>query len=591
MRLDAPLWLVALVALVPLGVFVLARRERRRRADRARYGDPSLVARASALAPRGSRLAADVLAVVALTLVVVALARPQWGESRAAVARSSRDVLFVLDLSRSMNAADAYPSRLAAAKAAARAIADSLPHDRVGLEVFGGNAFLQLPLTTDHGIFSRFVDAVGTEDIPDPATDIEGALDLAATTMARDGGAGSHTVVLLTDGEATQGSMRDGARVLARAHVLLFAVGVGSTGGTTIPDTPVDARPHRDWRGQIVISRLAESDLTETATLAGGRYARWTDPASVAPVVAAIRQLGSARTTSRERAALTDRFEWPVALALLALILESLLRAPAWRAARADRVRGVALALARAAAAVLVLAGLSGSLGAQPRLDGRRAARAISLYEAGRYRDALAELRTLVVDARHSGDANAEAYLSYDIGNALYRLAQFDEAVGNYRLALGGPLALRRQALFNLGDTYMHVADEEPDKRPMLRAATNSYMDALVLAPNDVDAKWNLELALRRLADEETRFGGGPHRKADWGGGNLTKSGYAGAPRTGAGASQGSGFGNSEGGQSAPQISESQARKMLDALQRAMVTGQVGGGSRGAQATSTRADW
>ncbi len=589
MRLDAPLWLAALVALLPLGVFALARRERRRRADRARYGDASLVARASVLPARGSRVAADAFAVIALTLVVVALARPQWGESRAQVERSSRDVLFMLDLSRSMDAADAYPSRLAAAKAAARAIADSLPQDRVGLEVFGGNAFLQLPLTTDHGIFSRFVDAVGTEDIPDPATDIEGALDLAAATMARDGGAGSHTVVMLTDGEATQGSMRDGARLLARAHVRVYAVGVGSTAGATVPETPADPRPHHDWRGQVVMSRLAESDLTETAALAGGRSVRWTSPASVAPVVAAIRQLGAARTRSSERAAFTDRFEWPVALALLALILESLLLAPSWGAARGDRARTVNMV--RAAAAVVLLAGLSGSLGAKPRLDGRRAARAVSLYQAGRYRDALGELRTLVVDARHSGDADAEAYLSYDIGNALYRLAQFDESVTNYRLALGGPPMLKRQALFNLGNAYMHVANEEPDKRPMLHAAINSYTESLVLAPSDVDAKWNLELALRRLSDEETRFGGGPHRKADWGGGNLTKSGYAGAPRTGAGASQGSGFGNSEGGQSAPQISESQARKMLDALQRAMVTGQTGGGSRGAQATSTRADW
>src|SRR6185312_10061745 len=97
------------------------------------------VARTSALPPRGRRIAADALVMCAVTLLVVALARPQWGESRAAVERSSRNVLFVLDLSRSMNAADAYPSRLAQAKAAARAIADSLPHDRVGLEVFGGN--------------------------------------------------------------------------------------------------------------------------------------------------------------------------------------------------------------------------------------------------------------------------------------------------------------------------------------------------------------------------------------------------------------------------------------------------------------------
>lgn len=271
MRLDAPVWLLVLAPVLPLGIYALVRRERRRRADRARYGDASLVARTSALPPRGRRVAADALVMCALALVVVALARPQWGESRAAVERSSRDVLFVLDLSRSMNAADAYPSRLAQAKAAARAIADSLPHDRVGLEVFGGNAFLQLPLTTDHGIFARFIDAVTTEDVPDPATDIEGALDLAATTLARDGGAGSHTVVLLTDGEATQGSMHDGAQVLATAHIHLFAVGVGSVAGAAVPETPSDLRPHRDWRGQAVVSRLDESDLGAATAVEIGR--------------------------------------------------------------------------------------------------------------------------------------------------------------------------------------------------------------------------------------------------------------------------------------------------------------------------------
>lgn len=589
MRLDAPVWLLVLAPVLPLGIYALVRRERRRRADRARYGDASLVARTSALPPRGRRVAADALVMCALALVVVALARPQWGESRAAVERSSRDVLFVLDLSRSMNAADAYPSRLAQAKAAARAIADSLPHDRVGLEVFGGNAFLQLPLTTDHGIFARFIDAVTTEDVPDPATDIEGALDLAATTLARDGGAGSHTVVLLTDGEATQGSMHDGAQVLATAHIHLFAVGVGSVAGAAVPETPSDLRPHRDWRGQAVVSRLDESDLGAATAVAEGRYVRWTGPAGAAPVIAAIRRLGTARGTSRERAARTDRFAWPAALALLALVVESLLRAPPARASRGNAASRTNAA--RAAAAVLVAAGLTGALGAQPRLDARRAARAVSSYEAGRYRDALDELRALVRDARRANDPDAAALLSYDIGNTLYRLAQFDEAVNNYRLALGGPPDVRRPALFNLGNAYMHVADEESDKRPMLHAAINAYTEALVMAPRDVDAKWNLELALRRLADEETRFGGGPHRKADWGGGNLTKSGYAGAPRAGAGASQGSGFGNPEGGQSAPQISESEARQMLDALERAMVTGQVGGGSRGAKTTSTRADW
>jgi tetratricopeptide (TPR) repeat protein len=355
-----------------------------------------------------------------------------------------------------------------------------------------------------------------------------------------------------------------------------------------MPNTPTDSRPHRDYAGRVVVSRLAAADLRAAAAVTGGDYVAWTDAASAQPVLADIRRLAAAAVTSRERAALTDRFMWPAALALLALLVEALLVAPR-RKAR-GRMRSSA-SLGRAAAAVLVVVGVFGALGAQPRWDRSRAAHAAALYQAGRYRDALDELRALQRDAGQSGDPDAQALVAYDMGNALYRLAQFDEAVRSYRSALGGPPAIRRQALFNLGNTYLHEADGAPDKRPALHAAINSYTDALALDSRDVDAKWNLEFALRRLADENTRFGGGPRRKADWGGGNLTKSGYAGAPQTGAGASQGGGFGNPQGGESAPQISESQARQMLDALQKAMVTGQVGGGSRGTKATSTRADW
>ena len=161
-----------------------------------------------------------------------------------------------------------------------------------------------------------------------------------------------------------------------------------------------------------------------------------------------------------------------------------------------------------------MIAGVVASLGAQPHWNRSRAARAVALYQAGKFRDALAILRSALGDARQAGDQDGAAVVAYDMGNTLYRLAQFDDAMRSYRGALAGPPNIRRDALFNLGNVYMHIADGEPDKRPTLRAAINSYSDALALDSRDVDAKWNLELALRRLADEDTPFGGGPRRRA-----------------------------------------------------------------------------
>jgi Ca-activated chloride channel family protein len=237
----------------------------------------------------------------------------------------------------------------------------------------------------------------------------------------------------------------------------------------------------------------------------------------------------------------------------------------------------------------IVAAGVVAATGMQAGGSPRDAA---TLYRNGRFREAYDAFKAIASDPATRRDPDRSARASYDVGNALYRLARFSEALTQYRAALGGPPAVRARAYFNLGDVYMHVADGASDKKPALGAAINAYEDALALDPGDVDAKWNLELALRRLQDEQTRFGKGPHREGDWGGGNLTKSGYAGAPQGGAGATQGGGFGAPESGEPAQQITQTEARRMLDEIQRAQLTGQLGAPPpRGAGSTSHERDW
>ena len=214
-----------------------------------------------------------------------------------------------------------------------------------------------------------------------------------------------------------------------------------------------------------------------------------------------------------------------------------------------------------------------------------------SLYHAGSYREAYDAFRRIAMEKSVVRQPDLLPALDYNSGNALYRLGHFDEAAARFHSALLGPRALRERSVYNLGDTYMKKAEVESDRSANLRAAISAYEDALLLDSHDADARWNLELALRLLADTDARTGAGRRRKANWGGGNLTKSGYAGAPQTGAGAAPGGGFGGAQGEQSAPQITETMARQLLKAIERAQVTGQAGTIGSPSHTPSRRKDW
>jgi tetratricopeptide (TPR) repeat protein len=188
--------------------------------------------------------------------------------------------------------------------------------------------------------------------------------------------------------------------------------------------------------------------------------------------------------------------------------------------------------------------------------------------------------------------------LDYDLATTQYRLGRFDAAAQNFHTAVAGDRRVAERAYYNLGNTYIWQARTTLDhltKRMALRGAVESYEEALVLDPHDADAKWNLEVALRRLADAtEPPSPLSRHRNAaEAGGGNLTKAGYSGTPQTAVGATQGGGFGQPDGGDVVPQIDESRARKLLNAVERAQVSGQDVNGAlqRGSQRPTREPDY
>lgn len=201
---------------------------------------------------------------------------------------------------------------------------------------------------------------------------------------------------------------------------------------------------------------------------------------------------------------------------------------------------------------------------------------AARLYHARAFHEAERAFTSLVHDETMARRDDRLPLLDYDLATTEYRLGRFDHAAQNYHIAVGGDPALAERAYYNLGNTYVWQARSSFDhttKRMALRAAVSSYEEALVLNPNDADAKWNLEVALRRLADAtDAPSQLSRHRDAaDWGGGNLTKSGYAGNPQTAGGTTPGGGFGQPGGGDVVPAIDEAHAHALLNAVEHAQV--------------------
>ena len=189
-------------------------------------------------------------------------------------------------------------------------------------------------------------------------------------------------------------------------------------------------------------------------------------------------------------------------------------------------------------------------------------------YAAGHYRQSYeAYQRALAV----SGDPA----LHFSLGAALYRMRRHEEAVRSFREVTGIP-RLRQAGYFNLGNAYFRAAEEAADADGLLRQSIAAYEEALRLDPADSAAKWNLELAVRRRgADRESGGSSGRGRSADYGRGNMDVPGYEGNPEAAVGAMAGGGYGAGEG-ESAEELSESQARQLLEAVEREQLSSHQG---------------
>ena len=313
------LYLLLLVPLFPLG-YGLLRILRARRVKA--FGDPALV---EALMPSwspGKGWVKVALFALAFAFFAVGLARPRTGARLAERKTKGAEIIVALDVSNSMLAQDYSPNRLERAKLSIARLTEKLQEDRIGLVIFAGTSFVQLPVTTDYVSAKMFLGSIDTESIPVQGTAIGDAIRLSIKSFSAQSEK-SRVIVVISDGENHEDDPVAAARQAAELGIKVYTIGVGSPEGQPIP---VNGELLRDKDGNIVVTRLDEETLRKVALSGGGAYIHaGSEEFGLNPIIQDIRSMEEEEFGSLVFEEYDEQYMYFLGIAFLLLVLEMLI--------------------------------------------------------------------------------------------------------------------------------------------------------------------------------------------------------------------------------------------------------------------------
>lgn len=311
--------LLIFVLLIPLG-YGLVRHLRRRRL--LRLGDETLVRNLTSDYSGSKGWVRVVFLCLAWLFFVVGLARPQVGAKLSKRETHGAEIMICLDVSNSMLARDYSPDRLDRAKLAISRLVDRLQQDRIGLIVFAGSSFVQLPITTDYVSAKMFLGSIDTDSVPIQGTAIGDAILTASKSFSAQSEK-SRAIIVITDGENHEDDAVAAARQAAEIGIKVYTVGVGSAAGQPIP---VDGELMKDKDGNIVVTRLDEQTLKAVAEAGGGAYVHaGNEEFGLNPIIDDIRAMEDEKYESVVFEEYDEQFMYFMGMALLMLVIEMLI--------------------------------------------------------------------------------------------------------------------------------------------------------------------------------------------------------------------------------------------------------------------------
>lgn len=428
-----------------------------------------------------------ILVLAAFTLGIFALANLRSPKGVEKVNRNGIDVMIALDVSKSMLAQDIKPNRLERAKQAISKLIDKLNNDRIGIVVFAGRAYLQMPLTGDHGAAKMYLSSTSTEIVPTQGTVIADALKMCyASFNSKE--KKYKAVVLISDGEDHDEGALKIAGQMADEGIIINTVGIGSPQGSTFIDELTN-QPKKDNIGNTVVTKLNEDELRRLAEKGNGTYELFTNTDDL--VTKLDVQLGSMdqRTVSEDSLVnYKNYFPYFLALMLLLLVFELFL-------SERKRLSIIKLKVAEKSGLISLLCIVCCLLPVASTAQNEKVLinKGNEAYEKKDYGNAISNYQ----QATEKSPANAIA--QYNLGNAYYKNKKTDEAIQAYENAQANAVLKsdKSKSFYNKG-----VVLQNNKKLP---ECIEAYKNALKLNPQDEDARQNLQKALQQQKQQQQK--------------------------------------------------------------------------------------
>lgn len=320
-------YLLYLLALIPLLwlLFILARNKRKK--SIAAFGDDELVKQLMPDVSSSRPHWKFVLTSFAIAALVLGVANPQIGSKYEEVKREGFELVIALDISNSMLAEDLEPNRLERAKQAISKLIDQLKSDKIGIIVFAGQAYVQLPLTTDYAAAKLFLSTVSPDIVPTQGTAVGSAIDLAIKSFGEKQDK-NRAIIVITDGENHEDDAIQQATTAAEAGIAVHTIGVGSPDGTPIPFYINGKKSgfRKDSQGNTVVTKLNETLLQKVAAAGKGVYIRGNNLSSgMKTLLEEINKMDKKEFDSKMFTDYEDRFQYLLAAAVLLLLAELLM--------------------------------------------------------------------------------------------------------------------------------------------------------------------------------------------------------------------------------------------------------------------------
>ena len=471
-RFEDPiyLWLLVLIPILALVRFISYRNQKKRL---RKFGDPKLLKN---LMPDVSRFRPVVkfwLLLAALALLIVMLARPQMGTKISQEKRIGIETIIAIDISNSMLAEDIVPSRLDRSKMMVENLVDHFTNDKIGLIVFAGDAFVQLPITSDYVSAKMFLSSIDPSMMATQGTDIATAINMATNSFTQEEEIGK-AIIVITDGEDHEGGALEAAEAAKKKGMCVYVLGVGSPQGSPIP-IPGTGDYMKDNTGNTVMSALNEEMCKQVASAGGGAYIHVENNSLAQKQLDnELDKLSKKETSTTVYSDYDEQFQAFGILALLLLILEICIFDR-----RNPLLKNISLFGKKKVTAVLLLMMV---MSASAQTDRQYIRQGNKQFNLGDFANAEVSYRKAV----EKNPKNPQAV--YNLGNALLAQRKDSAAVEQFQSAAKletNPLR-KYQSFHNIGVICQG--------HKMYGEAIEAYKNALRLNPNDDETRYNLVL-------------------------------------------------------------------------------------------------